>query len=70
MANEQYNFKVGQDILAPAFNGRRSKRKIGMGKILDIVKRQSGEVMILVEQNKRRISFNLNEIQSINGEVA
>lgn len=63
MASEQFKIKKGQHILVPAVNGRRQKRRADYGEVIDSVKKQSGETVVLVLQGKGKLAFTMTELQ-------
>jgi len=54
---------IKDQVLIPAVNGRRQKKRHGYGEVIDKVTKQSGETVFLIYQAKGRFEFTLRQLK-------
>ena len=60
---EEHNILPGDLVLIPAINGRKQKKKTGYGTMVDVVVKQSGEMILLFRQDNKKLLFSIEELE-------
>ena len=60
---EKYGLEIGSFVLIPAVNGRKQKKKVNYGKMIDLVGMQSGQHVIMFRQRNKKLLFTIEELE-------
>ena len=59
----KYGLEIGSFVLIPAVNGRKQKKKVGYGEMIDLVGMQSGQHVIMFRQRNKKLLFTIEELE-------
>lgn len=60
---EKYGIEIGSFVLIPAVNGRKQKKKVDYGEMIDLVGMQSGQHVIMFRQRNKKLLFTIEELE-------
>lgn len=63
LLQKEHGIKIGINILVPAVNGRKQKKRSDYAIMVDVVMKQSGEAVVLCRQNNKKLLFTIEELK-------
>lgn len=59
----EFGIEIEKNIIVPAINGRKQKKKTHYAKVIDFSLQQSGEIIVIVKQKNKKLHFTLTELK-------
>jgi len=63
LLKKEYGINLGSNILVPAVNGRKQKKRSDYATMVDAVVKQSGDIVIYCMQGNKKLLFTIEELE-------